>query len=405
MLKKIFPSVSDSVALHLLKWSEFFYYFLIILPVILILYQNKGITVGDFFLIQGISRIATFLLEIPSGYLSDVFSRRKVLVLGALFFLAGNIWLYLGYGFWNIAIAEIIIGFAGALFSGTKEAYAYDLLKRMGREKDFLKENGSLSSYCQAAGFVASILGGWLYSYIGDGIIAVECGTALIALIMIAMLPEISEVKRKIAPETSPLKDVMGLVKMSVKHPEIKWFMLFPSVFGTFTLIVLWLFQPIMESVGMAVALFGVFMGLNQFSRLVFTKFANRIFDFFGAARLLKLICILMFIVLWMVLICVNVPLGWWSYMLMTFIVICPALQKMCSLVFSSFVHKRIKSSERGTVVSLNSMYMTALNALGLFVMKPLLDGWGISWSVCVVLCMFVVLLWPLKKVLEIENL
>ena len=56
---------------------------------------------------------------------------------------------------------------------------------------------------------------------------------------------------------------------------------------------------------------------------------------------------------------------------MMTFIVICPAMQKMCSLIFSSFIHKRIKSSERGTVVSLNSMYMTSLNALAMILMKP----------------------------------
>ncbi len=399
------PTVSDVVALRLLKWSEFFYYFLIILPVILILYQAKGITVGDFFLIQGLSRIATFVLEIPSGYLSDVFSRRRVLVLGAFVFLLGNIWLYFSYGFWNIAIAEILIGFAGALFSGTKEAYAYDLLKRMGREKEFLRENGSLSSYCQAAGFVASVMGGWLYSYIGDGIIAVECGTAFIALGLIMLLPEIKEVRRKIAPETSPLRDVMGLVKMSVRHPEIKWFMLFPAMFGSFTLILLWLFQPVMETVGMAVALFGVFMGLNQLSRFVFAKYADNIFRRFGATGLLKSISLLLFVVFLMVLVCVNLPLGWWTYAMMTVIVVCPALQKMCSLIFSAFIHKRIKSSERGTVVSVNSMFMTALNAIAMIMMKPLLDGWGISWSVIVVLGLFVALLWPLKKVLEIKNL
>ena len=67
---KFWPTVSNKMALRLLKWSEFFYYFLVILPVIVVLYQNKGITVGDFFLIQGISALAAFVLEIPSGYLS-----------------------------------------------------------------------------------------------------------------------------------------------------------------------------------------------------------------------------------------------------------------------------------------------------------------------------------------------
>ena len=92
---------------------------------IVVLYQNKGITVGDFFLIQGLSAMAAFVLEIPSGYLSDCFSRRKVLIFGAAIYLFAHAWLYGGYGFWDIAFAEILFGFAAALFSGTKESYAY----------------------------------------------------------------------------------------------------------------------------------------------------------------------------------------------------------------------------------------------------------------------------------------
>ena len=58
--------VSDETALRLLKWSEFFLMFMLIIPVAVLLYQDKGITLGDFFLIQGLFRIAAFALEIPS---------------------------------------------------------------------------------------------------------------------------------------------------------------------------------------------------------------------------------------------------------------------------------------------------------------------------------------------------
>ena len=63
---KFLPTVSNKMALRLLKWSEFFYTFLLILPVIVVLYQNKGITVGDFFLIQGLSSMVAMkpLLDI-----------------------------------------------------------------------------------------------------------------------------------------------------------------------------------------------------------------------------------------------------------------------------------------------------------------------------------------------------
>ena len=220
--------------------------FMLIIPVAVLLYQDKGITLGDFFLIQGLFRIAAFALEIPSGYVSDVFSRRKVLFIGALIWLAGNVGLYFAYGFWQIALCEMSFGFAAALFSGTKEAYAYDLLKRMKREKQFLQENGSIATYASTASFTATIAGGILYPVLGNGIIAVETVAALLAVICTFLLPELKEVRRKIAPESSPMQDVAKIVKMSVKHPEINLFMLFPALFGAFTIVLLWILQPTM---------------------------------------------------------------------------------------------------------------------------------------------------------------
>ncbi|MFA7188196.1 MAG: hypothetical protein WC137_01830 [Alphaproteobacteria bacterium] len=44
-------SISDKTSLNILKWSEAFIYFMPIIPVIVLLYQGKNVSVGDFFLI------------------------------------------------------------------------------------------------------------------------------------------------------------------------------------------------------------------------------------------------------------------------------------------------------------------------------------------------------------------
>ena len=111
--------VSDETALRLLKWSEFFLMFMLIIPVAVLLYQDKGITLGDFFLIQGWFTIAAYGLENPGGLVTARFSRRKVLFIGALIWLAGNVGLYFAYGFWQIALCDMSFGFDAALFSGT----------------------------------------------------------------------------------------------------------------------------------------------------------------------------------------------------------------------------------------------------------------------------------------------
>jgi len=172
---------------------------MMLLPIVILLYQSKGITVGDFFMIQGIFRIAGFLFEIPSGYLSDTFSRKKILLLGGTVWFLAIAGLFWAYGFWQIAMCEMGLGLSSALFSGTKEAYAYDLLKRMNREKDFLKENGSITTFSQSALFIAVLLGGALYPIIGDWIVAIEAAVAFLGVLCLFGLPELQEVMRRVA--------------------------------------------------------------------------------------------------------------------------------------------------------------------------------------------------------------
>ena len=55
-------TLSDKTSLAILKWSEAFIYFMPIIPVIVLLYQGKNVSLGDFFLIQGIFRLVSFFV-------------------------------------------------------------------------------------------------------------------------------------------------------------------------------------------------------------------------------------------------------------------------------------------------------------------------------------------------------
>ena len=176
MPKKLDRSVKRGLALLKLGW--FCHNFMLIVPVIVLVYTQKGVTVGDFFLIQGMFRLAAFLFEIPSGYMSDCLSRKRVMISGAVFALAGYVTIAAAYGFWALVLGEALLGIASALFSGTLEAYTYDLLKRNKTQKQFLKEFGSIQTWSGIASFVAMILGGILYGYIGMNLLWIESAIA-----------------------------------------------------------------------------------------------------------------------------------------------------------------------------------------------------------------------------------
>jgi len=338
--------------------------------------------------------------------MSDIFSRKKVMLVGATLWFASFILLFFAHGFWMILAAEAIMGISTAMFNGTKESYAYDLLARMKRQAQFLKEYGSINVYNVSAGFIAVIIGGWLYGEIGNWIVAVNGGVGFLGVLCVLLLPELREIRRK-KKTAGVLADMAGIVKSAVRHPDLKWFMLFLAMFGAFTLVIMWILQPTMEAAAVPVKLFGLFACINFFMRIVFTKYAHKIQEIFGTKNV-------MYMCVAAIVLAIGAVFGalfaganhmWTVYVCCAILAMVPASMKLNQLMFNSLMHTRIKSSERATVLSVGNMYVRFFSAGMMIMMKPLLDGYGIEWTMFAVLVMFVTILYPLRKVLGIKKI
>ena len=85
-------------------------------PVLLLFYQQNGLTIADFVLFQGIFQLTGILFEIPCGYIADVISKKKVLVLAFVcFFLRAALWLSFS-GMYIILLGELLRLVAGISF-------------------------------------------------------------------------------------------------------------------------------------------------------------------------------------------------------------------------------------------------------------------------------------------------
>ena len=392
-------SASVNRGLRLLRLGWFCHNFLLILPVIVLIYTQKGITVGDFFLIQGLFRLAAFLFEIPSGYMSDCLSRRRVLISAAAVAVFGFATIAMAHGFWAIMLGEGLLGVASALFSGTLEAYSYDLLKRTKQQKEFLKEYGSVSTYANIASFVATLIGGMVYAYVGsDNLLWCETAIAVVSVIAFLFLPELTEVKR-VVNHKSALKDAVGITVNTMKNPKLRNFIIFPSIFGAFTIVLLWIMQPIMDQATVPVSLFGFYVGANQLSRAVFSKYAHKICDKFGnmAASVLSILSVILCIVCG--ILAVNIQNMAFVYVLCAVVAVTPAIQSLNGLQYNTLIHHDIKSTERGTVISTRAMMSTLFGALWLCAAKVLVDGFGITTTLIAMLVSTIVLFWALRRV------
>jgi MFS family permease len=112
-----------------------------VFPVLVVYFLRSGLSATEIGLVFSIGVFVSFLLELPSGYVSDKIGHKPAII---LCFLAKALSMlcYLGGTFWWFVLGEILFVGGGALWSGTGEAFLYETLKDLNRSEDFEKMYG-----------------------------------------------------------------------------------------------------------------------------------------------------------------------------------------------------------------------------------------------------------------------
>lgn len=141
-----------------------FYY-----PVFTILFLDFGLTLQQFALLNAVWAATIVLLEVPSGALADIFSRRKLLLCTGILMVVelsllclvplGNLNLIFGV----FLINRVLSGAAEALASGADEALAYDTLKKEGQAEDWGRVLETQMRLASIARIATMLLGAAVY--------------------------------------------------------------------------------------------------------------------------------------------------------------------------------------------------------------------------------------------------
>lgn len=93
------------------------------------LYFESRLSASEAILLYVIADVCTTILEVPSGYMSDRLGRRATLLAAALSGVGATILLVVGESFLQFAVANLLLGAAGAFASGTDSSLLYESLK------------------------------------------------------------------------------------------------------------------------------------------------------------------------------------------------------------------------------------------------------------------------------------
>lgn len=225
---------------------------LFLLPVLLFFYQENGLSVGDFYLIQGLIVFFAFLFEIPAGYLGDIFPRKYILITAYALFL-GRLFLWIFFrGFEIILIGEFFYACSKACFDSVSSSFIYDILKKNGEEKKMVKAYSNFNAAMYIGTGIAALLGAGLYTKFGSHVLLIaEFIIYSTAILLLSFLPNAhTPVNGVVIGVKERLKKFWVAVRYILKSRKYCYLVLFSGFMVGVSHFFFWSFQPLMKSSG-----------------------------------------------------------------------------------------------------------------------------------------------------------
>lgn len=261
------------------------------MPIVVLFYEDNGLNMSQIFLLKSVYSIAMVATELPSGYLADRWGCRKTLLSGAILGTLGMIIYSISSDFTSFMMAEIVLGIGFSFVSGADSAMLYDSLKAEGRELEYIKYEGRITSAGNFAEALAGVAGGLLAAISFRTPYYFQIAVAAIAIPAAYLLKEPRHVLEKVHLKTS---EILAILKQTYQQPEMRGAILISSITGAATLTYAWFVQPYFIEAGIPVTVFGILWTLLNLTLGVFSMFAYRIEKWLGRRNSLLIIVILL---------------------------------------------------------------------------------------------------------------
>jgi len=324
-------------------------WFMLIMPTIVLFFQENGLSMREVLLLQSLFSVAVIVLEIPSGYFSDVIGRKTTIFLACISGFLGFLIYVFAQDFSGFLIAELLLGLGSSFLSGTDSALLYDSLLELRREGEFTKLEGRLLAVGNFSEAAASLVGGAL------ALVSLRLPFIVMAIVVFLSIPValllVEPKRRKFEAHDNPIKEVLRIVRFGLhEHAVIKWLIIYSGFVGASTLTMVWFIQPYLASGGLPLAYFGIAWAVLNASVGIFSLFAHRIEALVGrrtALLMLMPLIALAYLIL-------SLSTAYWAF---AFIFIFYFVRGISNPVLTDYVNRLTSSEMRATILSVKNLF------------------------------------------------
>jgi len=324
-------------------------WFMVSMPIIVLFFQEHGLSLSKVMILQSVYSISVALFEIPSGYIADIFGRKKAIIISTILSFIGYVLFSFFSDFTVFIIAEILIGVGGSLMSGSDSAIIYDTLIENNNKKKYTKVEGKNYAIGNFSEAIAGILGGILAAS------SIYYPVYIQTIILSFSIPiAFSIIEPKINNTYTKKKDlkIRNILKNTLFYDKkLKWLIIFSATMGVATLSIAWFCQPFFKSINIPIVYFGLIWAILNLSVGITSYNSYRIEKNMSPIKIMTIISILMPICFFFISV-VN------SIFSLLFILLIYLIRGIVTPLLRNYINIEISSEKRATVLSIRSFFI-----------------------------------------------
>lgn len=339
-----------SFSANILKLNAFSFLKMTLFPmaVITLFWKDHiGLSLTEILILQGFFSLATLLLEYPSGYISDRLGCRFSLNLASLLGIAGWGWYLFAGSFFEVLIAELLLGASFAFISGADSALLFETLRHEGREQHYTRQEGRMLGLAQAGEAVGAVFAGTLYAFFPLLPFIIQVVVWILALLITGSLKE--PPRERPTAKVSHLAAAAATVRYTFRdNPRLRLTILLTTVLGLASYYPVWLIQPFMQETGVPLTWFGpIWAGANAtvalFSWLSY-RFSLRLGN--------RAMALLLFLLVALGYLGLALTHALWSFL---FYYLLTAMRGLQGPLLKALIQRQSFSTNRASILSLKS--------------------------------------------------
>ncbi len=255
--------------------------------------------------------LASFILAIPSGYVSDKIGHKQALIVSRVAMLLSSVCFFFANDIDFLILATVIMSMGMAFNSGTGSAFMHETLKGLGRDKEYSAVMGKIGSIGFGVPIALTVLVPFLVS------VSYKLPFLIMGIVdIVGLLAVLSLAKPPVSQEDIEEMKASNF-KMVIREAwQLKYFTIaiFSGLVSSLLLSVSGFRAPFQVELGIPVIWFGVFVGVGRGLASVMLAYGGRLEKRFNLISFYK-----------------------FQYLLYVFLIVCLGLTKNVYLIVALF--------------------------------------------------------------------